>query len=161
MNPKYKRLIILILILSILGLATKLVLMALNENIIYFYTPNELKKKYGNVKNIDNKMEEMIAPEIEKINEILKQHDKELLSFKEEIEIEVNLSEDDRIKLDKKIITYKAEATYFKKMYEKVLKENTRVDLIIDTIRDYAPAFKNQPKIKYTKPKGKTRGASG
>ena len=56
MNPKYKRLIILILILSILGLATKLVLMALNENIIYFFTPNELKKKYGNVKNIDNKI---------------------------------------------------------------------------------------------------------
>ena len=56
MNPKYKRLIILILILSILGLATKLVLMALKENIIYFYTANELKKKYGNVKNIDNKI---------------------------------------------------------------------------------------------------------
>ena len=56
MNPKYKRLIILILILSIFGLATKLVLMALKENIIYFYTPNELKKKYGNVKNIDNKI---------------------------------------------------------------------------------------------------------
>ena len=56
MNPKYKRLIILILILSILGLSTKLVLMALKENIIYFYTPNELKKKYGNVKNIDNKI---------------------------------------------------------------------------------------------------------
>jgi cytochrome c-type biogenesis protein CcmE len=30
--------------------------MALEENIIYFYTPNELKKKYGNVKNIDNKI---------------------------------------------------------------------------------------------------------
>ena len=56
MNPKYKRLLILFLILSILGLATKLVLMALEENIIYFYTPNELKKKYGNVKNIDNKI---------------------------------------------------------------------------------------------------------
>ena len=56
MNPKYKRLLILVLILCILGLATKLVLMALKENIIYFYTPNELKKKYGNVKNIDNKI---------------------------------------------------------------------------------------------------------
>ena len=56
MNPKYKRLLILFLILSILGVATKLVLMALKENIIYFYTPNELKKKYGNVKNIDNKI---------------------------------------------------------------------------------------------------------
>ena len=32
------------------------VLMALEENIIYFYTPNELKKKYGNVKNIENKI---------------------------------------------------------------------------------------------------------
>ena len=56
MNPKYKRLLILFLILSILGVATKLVLMALKENIIYFYTPNELKKKYGNVKNIDYKI---------------------------------------------------------------------------------------------------------
>ena len=56
MNPKYKRLLILVLILSILGLATKLVLMALKENIIYFYTPNELKKKYKNVKNIENKI---------------------------------------------------------------------------------------------------------
>ena len=56
MNPKYKRLLILFLILSILGVATKLVLMALKENIIYFYTPNELKKKYGNIKNIDNKI---------------------------------------------------------------------------------------------------------
>ena len=56
MNPKYKRLLILFLILSILGVATKLVLMALKENIVYFYTPNELKKKYGNVKNIENKI---------------------------------------------------------------------------------------------------------
>ena len=56
MKPKYKRLLILFSILSILGVATKLVLMALKENIIYFYTPNELKKKYGNVKNIDNKI---------------------------------------------------------------------------------------------------------
>ena len=56
MNPKYKRLLMLFLILSILGVATKLVLMALKENIIYFYTPNELKKKYGNVKNIENKI---------------------------------------------------------------------------------------------------------
>ena len=56
MNPKYKRLLLLFLILSILGVATKLVLMALEENIIYFYTPNELKKKYGNVKNIENKI---------------------------------------------------------------------------------------------------------
>jgi len=56
MNPKYKRLLILVLFLSILGLATKLVLMALKENIIYFYTPNELREKYGEVENINNKI---------------------------------------------------------------------------------------------------------
>ena len=56
MNPKYKRLLILVLILIILGLATKLVLMALKENIIYFYTPNELREKYGEVENINNKI---------------------------------------------------------------------------------------------------------
>ena len=56
MNPKYKRLLILVLILSILGLATKLVLMALKENIIYFYTPNELREKYGEIENINNKI---------------------------------------------------------------------------------------------------------
>ena len=78
----------------------------------------------------------------------------------EDIEIEVNLSEEDRIKLDKKVVTHQAEAKYFKKMYEKVLKENTRVDLIIEAIKDYAPAFKSQPKIKYLKPKGKVRGKS-
>ena len=56
MNPKYKRLLILVLILIILGLVTKLVLMALKENIIYFYTPNELREKYGEVENINNKI---------------------------------------------------------------------------------------------------------
>ncbi len=56
MNPKYKRLLILVLILIILGLATKLVLVALKENIIYFYTPNELSEKYGEVENINNKI---------------------------------------------------------------------------------------------------------
>ena len=37
-----------------LGLATKLILMALEENIIYFFTPNEIKMKYGNKANIQN-----------------------------------------------------------------------------------------------------------
>ena len=39
-----------------LGLATKLILMALEENIIYFFTPNEIKMKYGNKQNIQNKI---------------------------------------------------------------------------------------------------------
>ena len=28
----------------------------LKENIIYFYTPNELREKYGEVENINNKI---------------------------------------------------------------------------------------------------------
>ena len=39
-----------------LGLATKLILMALEENIVYFFTPNEIKMKYGNKANIHNKI---------------------------------------------------------------------------------------------------------
>jgi len=54
MNPKYKRLLIIIFIIMTLGLATKLILMALEENIIYFFTPNEIKMKYGNKANIQN-----------------------------------------------------------------------------------------------------------
>ena len=54
MNPKYRRLIVVILIISILGLATKLILMALKDNIIYFYSPNDLKLKYGKIENIKN-----------------------------------------------------------------------------------------------------------
>ena len=54
MNPKYRRLIVIVLILSTLGLATKLILMALKDNIIYFYSPNDLKLKYGKIENIKN-----------------------------------------------------------------------------------------------------------
>ena len=54
MNPKYRRLIVVILIISTLGLATKLILMALKDNIIYFYSPNDLKLKYGKIENIQN-----------------------------------------------------------------------------------------------------------
>jgi len=54
MNPKYRRLIVVILILSTLGLATQLILMALNDNIIYFYSPNDLILKYGKTTNIKN-----------------------------------------------------------------------------------------------------------
>ncbi len=56
MNPKYRRLFITIIIVLTLGLATKLILMALEENIVYFYTPNDLIEKFGNAQNIQNKM---------------------------------------------------------------------------------------------------------
>ena len=56
MNPKYRRLFITIIIILTLGLATKLILMALEENIVYFYTPNDLIEKFGDTQNIQNKM---------------------------------------------------------------------------------------------------------
>ena len=56
MNPKYRRLFIIILIISTIALATQLVLIALRDNIIYFFTPNELKIKYGDNENIKRKI---------------------------------------------------------------------------------------------------------
>ena len=56
MNPKYRRLFIIILIVFTIALATQLVLIALRDNIIYFFTPNELKIKYGDKENIKRKI---------------------------------------------------------------------------------------------------------
>ena len=56
MNPKYRRLFITIIIVLTLGLATKLILMALEDNIVYFYTPNDLIKKFEDTQNIQNKI---------------------------------------------------------------------------------------------------------
>ena len=56
MNPKYRRLFITIIIILTLGLATKLILMALEDNIVYFYTPNDLIEKFGDTQNIQNKI---------------------------------------------------------------------------------------------------------
>ena len=56
MNAKYRRLFITIIIVLTLGLATKLILMALEDNIVYFYTPNDLIEKFGNTQNIQNKI---------------------------------------------------------------------------------------------------------
>ena len=56
MNAKYRRLFITIIIILTLGLATKLILMALEDNIVYFYTPNDLIEKFNDTKNIQNKI---------------------------------------------------------------------------------------------------------
>ena len=56
MNAKYRRLFITIIIILTLGLATRLILMALEDNIVYFYTPNDLIEKFGDTKNIQNKI---------------------------------------------------------------------------------------------------------
>ena len=56
MNAKYRRLFITIIVILTLGLATKLILMALEDNIVYFYTPNDLIEKFSDTKNIQNKI---------------------------------------------------------------------------------------------------------
>ena len=56
MNPKYRRLFITIIIVLTLGLATNIILMALEDNIVYFYTPNDLIEKFGDTQNIQNKI---------------------------------------------------------------------------------------------------------
>ena len=75
MNAKYRRLFITIIIILTLGLATKLILMALEDNIVYFYTPNDLIEKFGDTQNIHNKirigglvLESSIKKEGEKTN---------------------------------------------------------------------------------------------
>ena len=44
------------MIIFTIALATQLVLIALRDNIIYFFTPNELKIKYGDNENIKRKI---------------------------------------------------------------------------------------------------------
>ena len=56
MNAKYRRLFITIIIVLTLGLATKLILMSLEDNIVYFYTPNDLIEKFGDTQNIQKKI---------------------------------------------------------------------------------------------------------
>ena len=45
MKPKSQRLIILFFFLTLLGLSTFLVLKSLEDNIVYFYSPNDINKK--------------------------------------------------------------------------------------------------------------------
>ena len=56
MNPKYRRLFITVIIVLTLGLATNLILLALDDNIVYFYTPSDLIEKFGDTQNIQNKI---------------------------------------------------------------------------------------------------------
>jgi len=48
---------------------------------------------------------------------------------------------EDRIKLDKKLATYKAETTFYKKLYEKSLRGYAQTDLLADIIKESVPGF--------------------
>ena len=64
------------------------------------------------------------------------------------------LSGDDRIKLDKKVATFKAESTYWKKLYEQAIKQTAKQELLEETIADLAPVFKT---VKIPQPTKETR----
>ena len=66
-------------------------------------------------------------------------HDKEVYSDESSHEVIDPMYE--RIKLDKKVATYKAEAAYFKKLYETSIKDDAKKEIIIDAIKNNAPAF--------------------
>ena len=46
MKPKSQRLLILFFFLSLLSLSTFLVLKSLEDNIVYFYSPTDINKKF-------------------------------------------------------------------------------------------------------------------
>ena len=80
-------------------------------------------------------------------------HDKEAWGLEEE----PLLNPDDlgeRIKLDKKVATYKSEADFYKKLYSQVIKNSAKKEIIVDSIHKLAPSFKAVPTIQYKSPKG-------
>ena len=49
-----------------------------------------------------------------------------------------------RVTLDKKVVTYKSEADFYKKLYKALLKDNAKKEIIVDAIKEYTKAF---PKV--------------
>ena len=85
MNPKHKRLFITIVIVLTLGIATKLILIALEDNIVYFYTPKDLLEKFGDTQNIQYKirigglvLESSVKKESEKTTFVITDRKKEV-----------------------------------------------------------------------------------
>ena len=67
---------------------------------------------------------------------------------------------DDRLKLDKKLATFKAESTYYKKLYETSLKDTAKQNLLVEAIQKFTPYFEKVPINKIPKPSGKQKGDS-
>ena len=67
-------------------------------------------------------------------------------------------SVEDRIKIDKKVALYKAEADYYKKLYNKSLKEYAQTDLLVDIIKKAIPSFKKAEVFPKVKPNGQYKG---
>ena len=67
-------------------------------------------------------------------------------------------SVNDRIKIDKKIATHKAEAAYYKKLYTKSLATNAQTELLADMIRDSIPGFAKNSVVTQRKPTAHPKG---
>ena len=79
-------------------------------------------------------------------------YDREVYSDFDDYEIEEEEYRDaDRIKLDKKVATHKAEAAFFKKLYESSIKDEAKKEIIIDAIKNNAPAFPAVKTVKWDK----------
>ena len=70
-------------------------------------------------------------------------HDRDILSeFELEESADIVDSSKERLKIDKKLQTFKAESVYWKKMYEQSSKNEARKDVVAEIIQDLVPAFK-------------------
>ena len=84
-------------------------------------------------------------------------HDKDILSeFELEESSDIVDSSKERLKIDKKLQTFKAESVYWKKMYEQSSKNEARKDVVAEIIQDLVPAFKAVRVPKPSNRKGKS-----
>ena len=80
-------------------------------------------------------------------------HDKTIWE-QEEQDLSPENDLDTRIKLDKKVETYKSESVFYKKLYQKSLKDAAKKEIVIDTIRELTPSFTAISPHTYKKPTG-------
>jgi len=64
----------------------------------------------------------------------------------------------DRIRLDKRAATYKAESTYYKKLYQRAIKDSNKSEILVDTIKRYVTPFKPVKQYPTRKPGSVKRG---
>ena len=87
-------------------------------------------------------------------------YDKEVYLDQENEIIDPDLDPTYHIKMGKKAETYKAEAKYFKKLYETTIKDQAKQEIFEESIMKLAPAFSKAKKVKIRKPSGKKTGDS-
>ena len=87
-------------------------------------------------------------------------YDKEVYLDQEDELLDPEIDPTHHIKMGKKAETYKAEAKYFKKLYETTIKDQAKQEIFEESIIKLAPAFDKAKKVKVRKPSGKIQGNS-